>query len=145
MPLPRVNVKPWRSAVFAVAGHDTPELVLAAFERHHLLFLRQWADEDANRAMALAQSTGDPGRRCAAIALVLPAYSKINPARAEACRRELMASVQPARTSDDLAFLVALARTDFALGHSDDGEQATGAALKLGKRFLGTRDRKSVV
>ena len=52
-----------------------------------------------------------------------------------------MASVQPARTSDDLAFLVALARTDFALGHSDDGEQATGAALKSGKRFLGTRDR----
>jgi hypothetical protein len=46
----------------------------------------------------------------------------------------------PARTSDDLASLVALARVHFALGHSDDGKQVIGAALTLGEQLASKRD-----
>jgi hypothetical protein len=126
--------------VFVTPEHNTPERVSAAFERHHLLFLRQWADENVNRAAMLARETRDPGRRRAALALILPAYARINQTQAETWRRELAASLQSARTSDDLAFLAALARADFALGHADDGEQVTKAAMKLGQQFLSSRN-----
>lgn len=119
VPLPRVDAGPWRSGVFAAAGRDTPERVEAAFERHHLMFLPDWASEDPVRAVAIAQKTRDPARRRAAIALVLPAYAKVNPVQGETWRHELMAVGFSARTSDDLAFLVALARVHFALGHPE--------------------------
>jgi hypothetical protein len=127
VPLPRVDA--------------TPERVEAAFERHHLMFLAEWAREDPVHAATIAQKTKDPARRRAAIALVLPAYAKVDPVRAEAWRRELMAGGFSDPTSDDLAFLVALARVDFALGHLDDGQQLTGVALTLGERLASKRDR----
>ncbi len=141
VPLPRVDARPWRSGVFAAAGRDTPERVEAAFERHHLMFLTEWAREDPVGAAAIAQKTKDPARRRAAIALVLPAYAKVDSVRAEAWRRELVAGGFSAQTSDGLAFLVALAHVDFALGHPEDGKQVTGVALTLGEQLASKRDR----
>ncbi|HEV2446617.1 MAG TPA: hypothetical protein VGS58_11865 [Candidatus Sulfopaludibacter sp.] len=145
VPLPRMDVRPWRSGVFAAAGHDTPERVEAAFERHHLIFLAEWSREDPVCAATIARRTKDPARRRAAIALVLPAYAKADSVRAEAWRRELMTGGFSARTSDDLTFLVALARVHFALGHPEDGRQVTGAALALGEQLAGKRDRSRPV
>jgi hypothetical protein len=145
VPLPPLDVEPWRSGVFAAAGRDTPERVEAAFERGRLMFLPQWANEDPKRAAALAQGTKDPARRRAAMALVLPPYAKVDPVQAETWRRELMASGQAARTPDDLAFLVALARAHFALGHPEDGEQVAEAAMRLGEQFVSKRDQNRPV
>ena len=105
------------------------------------MFLREWADEDATRAAALAETAKDPVRRRAALALILPAYAKVQPAKAETWRRELMAGGLAARTSDDLAFLVALARAHFALGHFEDGEQVVESAMKFGEQLASNRDR----
>jgi hypothetical protein len=140
VPLPRVNIRPWRSGVFVAAERDTPERVEAAFDRHHLMFLAEWAREDPARAAAIARNTREPARRRAAIALMLPAYAKTDPLGAEAWRQELMAGGFPARTSDDLALLVALARVDFELGHPEDGNQVIGAALTLGQNLASKRD-----
>jgi len=51
-----------------------------------------------------------------------------------------MAAGFSARTSDDLAFLVALARVHFALGHPEDAGQVIGAALTFGEHLTSKRD-----
>jgi hypothetical protein len=140
VPVLALERAPWRSGVFAAAGRDRPELVEAAFERHHLMFLKQWAAEDARRAAEIARATKDPTRRLAAMALILPAYTKVDPVQAETWRHELMASGVSAETSDDLAFLVALTRAHFAMGHQEDGIQATRTALRLGEQLASKRD-----
>ena len=122
-------------------GHDTPDRVEAGFERYRVMFLREWAREDPKRAAELAQAAKDPVRRRAAVALVLPDYAKVEPGEAETLRREIMSRGLAAQTTDDLAFLVALARAHFALGHLEDGESAVGAALKLGEQLASQRDR----
>lgn len=142
LPLPSVERAPWRSGVFAAAGRDTPERVEAAFEKHHLMFLRVWAAEDPRRAAELAQRTKDPARRNTALALILPSYASINRSQAEAWRRELTASSRNGQTTDWLTFLVALTRANFALGHTRDAEQTTAAALHLGEELTSRRDRE---
>src|SRR5262249_27296582 len=86
-PVPRVDDEPWRSKVVAPPGPNLAERVDGAFERHHLVFLARWASQDPQRAAALAQATRDPARRRAALALVLPAYAKVDPSQAETWRR----------------------------------------------------------
>jgi hypothetical protein len=143
--LPDLDAAPWRAGMIMAPGHDTPERVEAGFERYRLMFLREWADEDAKRAAALAERVKDPVRRRAALALILPAYAKVEPAKAETWRRELMAGGLTAETPDDLAFLVALARAHFALGHSEDGEQVVKSAMGLGEQLVSKRDRNRPV
>jgi hypothetical protein len=143
--LPHLNAAPWRAGMVMAPGHDTPERVEAGFERYHLMFLREWADRDAKLAAALAESAKDPVRRRAGLARILPAYAKVERTKAENWRRELMAGGLAARTSDDLAFLVALARAHFALGHPEDGEQVVESAMRLGEQLASNRDRSRPV
>ena len=138
-PLPHLDGAPWRAGLILAPGHDTAERLEAGLERYRVWFLREWAEQDAKRAALLAAR--DPVRRRTAMALVLPAYAKVDAAQAEAWRGELMAGGIPARTSDDLAFLVALARVDFAMGHPEDGRTVTDAALRLGEQLASKRDR----
>ncbi|HEY3742921.1 MAG TPA: hypothetical protein VGL53_23905 [Bryobacteraceae bacterium] len=142
LPVPAVERAPWRSGVFAAPGRDNPDRIEAAFERHHLIFLRQWAADDPQRAAELAQKTKDPTRRNIALALVLPSYATIDRPQAETWRRQLNASIPVAKTTDELHFLVALTRANFALGHTKDGEQTTETALRLGEQLTSARDRK---
>ena len=137
VPLPAVDVAPWRSGVFVAAGHDTPERVQAAFERHHLMFLPRWAAEDSKRAAAIALATQDAGRRRTAMAIVLPEYAKADAIQAESWREEL----ERVQAPGDLEFLVALARANFALGHEEAGLRSAGAALALGKKLVAERDK----
>jgi hypothetical protein len=132
-PIPRIDVEPWRSGVLANPGPNLSTRVEAAFERHHLMFLAQWAKQDPKRAMALAQATTDPARRREAIALVLSAYAKVDPEQAKALGRDLIAAAQTARTIPDMDFLVALARARFAAGSVEDGERMVEQAISIGK------------
>jgi hypothetical protein len=139
--IPAVDAAPWRSGVFAAAGRDRPELVQAAFERHHLMFLPRWASQDPKRAAAIAEGTMDAARRHAAMALVLPWLAKVDPPKAETWLQELSAVGHVAETPDDLEFLVALARAHFALGHFEDGRQVAAAAMKVGEQLVTNRDQ----
>jgi hypothetical protein len=141
VPLPRLDAAPWRAGLIMAPGHDTPERVEAGFERYRVMFLQAWAREDPKRAAALAQVAKDPVRRREAIALVLPDYAKVEPREAETLRREIMSGGMAAQSTDDLAFLVALARAHFALGHPDDGEPVMEAAMRLGEQLASRRDR----
>jgi hypothetical protein len=140
-PLPMVGVVPWRAGVFAAPGRDTPERVQAAFERYRLMFLRRWAREDAVRAAQIAEGTRDPARLRAAMALVIPELAKVDRAKAEGWRQELMPFESTGATLDDLNFLAALARAHFASGHPEDGERATGTMLRLGLQLIAQRDK----
>ncbi|HEV3201298.1 MAG TPA: hypothetical protein VGZ73_25535 [Bryobacteraceae bacterium] len=141
IPLPLLDAVPWRAGLVVAPGHDTPERVEVGFERYHLMFLREWAGEDAKRAAALAERTKDPVRRRTALALVLPAYAKVEPGQAESWLVELLAGGLAAGTADDLTFLAALARADFALGHTEDGERAVDFAMGFGGQLSSKRDR----
>ena len=129
LPIPRPDAAPWRSGVFAVPGRDTPDLLQRAFERHHLLFLETWAQQDARRAANLALSTKDLDRQRTALALVLPWLTKVDAAQAETWWLELERSAQ-LESKTNLDFLVALAKADFRLGHSDEARQLAWLAWK---------------
>ena len=138
-----IRTAPWRSSVQVTPERDTPARVQAAFERHHAMFLGEWAGEDARRAARIALATQDPDRRRMALAVVLPQYGKIDLAQASAWRTELAgAARRDADTGDFLSFLVALARADFALGYSEDGREIAGKAMELGKRIFAARARE---
>jgi hypothetical protein len=139
-PLPRVDREPWRSGVIALPGPNLEDRVEAAFERHHLLFLRRWAEEDPKRAAALAQAMKDPARRRQAIALVLPVYAKVDRAQSESWARELMAGPH-----DDPDLMAALARAEFALGNTGDAMTLVDAALERGEQLWAKRDPKMPV
>jgi hypothetical protein len=135
LPVPQVDRAPWRSGVIAAPGPNLEARVDAAFERHHLVFLARWSEEDAKRAAALAQATKDPARRRQAIALVLPAYAKVDRAQAEGWARELMAGPH-----DDLDLMAPLARAWFVLGHPDEAMELVDAAIKVGEQLWAKRD-----
>jgi len=129
----------------SLPGAIKPELVEAAFERHHLMFLPEWAPQDPKRAAEIALRAEDSARRRAGLALVLPEYAKRDPAQTEAWLRELAAAPENAQTSGDLAFLTALARARFALGHTDEARRTAATAMSLGKLFAAKRDKEKPV
>ncbi len=107
VPVPEIGAELWRSAVFASAGHDTPERVERGFAQNHLVFLAEWAQQDARRALDITLSTKDETLRWSALALVLPSLNKMDSAQAESWLRELNHEPVPSAT---------LVRANFLLG-----------------------------
>jgi hypothetical protein len=128
-----------RTGVLVTPGRDRPELVEAAFERHHLLFLPRWAAENPKRAVAIAESAKDATRRHAGMALVLPYLAKADPRQAEQWLWTLSALDQRVETSADLEFYVALVRARFALDQVQDTGRIA-AAMQAGERLLAKRN-----
>ena len=125
-----VDKIPWRAGVFAAPGRDTPELVQRAFDRHHLMFLKAWAQEDANRAAAIALAVKDQTVRETALALVLPSYARVNQSQAEAWQAEL--ARYATQSGPSLEFLVALSEADFRSGYAEDARRLARQAWKRG-------------
>ena len=139
--LPAVDRRPWRAGIFASAGPDMSERVEVGFEKYKLMFLREWASEDPSRAAGLVMGIRDSVRRRTATALVLPAYSKVDPVRAESWLRELSTFGISAGTPADLEFIGKLARAQFALGHPEEARHLTDLAMRSAERVVSRRDR----
>jgi hypothetical protein len=127
--VPGVSIAPWRAGAFALAGRDTPQLVERALERHNVLFIGKWAQEDAGRAARIALSANDVDLRRTQLALVLPWYVKVDSRQVERWRGELEEAAHSGEASAD--FLVALTGSELRLGHSDEARELADLAWKL--------------
>jgi hypothetical protein len=131
VPVVSVGVVPWRSAVFASAGRDTPELVEKAFERADLQFLPKWAAEDAARAVGVASSIKSAAAREEGLALVLPHYERLDATRAEGQRVELARDALSG-TEASLAFLEAMIESEVILRRTEEARRIARRAWKVG-------------
>jgi len=138
LPVLPIDAAPWRAAVFASPGRDTPDLVQLAFGRSITRFIEIWAQANPGRAAKIALSAKDPEQQATELALLLPWYAKIDAGQSETWRRELE---RKAQTTDRLDLLVALLKADFRLGHF---EEARKLAWKLWRRQESLEDLEDI-
>jgi len=115
LPVLPIDNAPWRAAVAASPGRDTPDLVQRAFERSIARFITTWAQTDPSRALKIALSTDDP----TGLALLFP--------WTENARRDLERKAQSTASPD---LLLALIRSEFKLGHTDEAHKLSWLAWK---------------
>jgi len=115
LPVLPIDTAPWRAAVVTSPGRDTPELVQRAFARSIARFLTTWAQTDPSRATKIALSTQDPTE----LALLLP--------WTETSRPDLERNAESAANP---GFLLALIRSEFQLGHSEEARKLASLAWK---------------
>jgi hypothetical protein len=115
--IPPLDAPPWRAAAVAtIPDRDKPELVKAALENSYLFNLPKRVAEEPRRAASIALGIKDTARRHNALAILIPAYIRVDRTKAESWRDELSAALGSApETSEQLAFIVAFVRADLAL------------------------------
>jgi hypothetical protein len=115
LPVLPIDAAPWRAAVAASAGRNTPDLIQRAFARNIARYITTWARTDPSRALKIALSSNDP----TALALLLP--------WAETSRPDLERNAESTANAD---FLLALIRSEFQLSHSDEARKLASLAWK---------------